>query len=135
MIGSLLFILFQISYSNSCENLEGGVTYGSDDSGNVYNTTIFNSTNELLPILCDIWGNPNVYDVNVQFYKPTKSISRIKPVNNSCDGLKRSAVYGTNSEGFIIVVHVSDDLNEIVPLVCYTWTTPYVVLVSVVFEI
>lgn len=127
----ILLILFTTSLANGCGNFTSGVVYGSDDDGNVYNTTIFESTADLLSMMCAIWKNPAVTDVNVQF---TKNQTLVKKLGDSCNGLKRATVYGTNVNGFIIVVHVTSDLNDVVPLVCETWMMPYVVLVSVDFE-
>ena len=132
MIMFVLLFLLAISLANSCRNLDSGVIYGSDNDGGTFNTTIFDSTTDLLPLMCAIWKNPVVTDVNVQFVKNETVIRKLN--GNECSGLKSAAVYGTNVNGFIIVVHVTSDLNEVVPLVCETWKTPYVVLVSVDFE-
>ncbi len=132
MIMLVLLILLATSLANSCGNLDSGVIYGSDDDGGIFNTTIFDSTTDLLQMMCAIWKNPVVTDVNVQFVNNESIVAR--KLGDSCNGLKRAAVYGTNVNGFIIVVHVTSDLNEVVPLVCETWIVPYVVLVSVDFE-
>lgn len=130
------FILITAVVANSCSNLAGGITYGTNNSDGFYNTTQFNSTDELLPVMCQIyWANyPNVW-LDVIFYRPdTPKFTSINDTN-SCQGITGGMIAGIDQSGMLVNFFTANSFDQILELICESWVSdPTVAIVGVYLE-